>query len=238
MDTLIRRGITKELGVLPALSGLAQHMQKSGAGIYCAGIWADDLARGLMWCPPFASVYGRIVPYRAPSWSWASVKMEEHMPDIYNFIRNLRTKTCQMLCAVLETQCIFSGKDPLGAVSSGYLILSSPLLEARHPLPENARSSGWLRSFELGELGFWELQGVRLENNYFGSTLEFIIQLDIPPSTLTQAGAFHSLILGRYGVKDIEYFGIALELKDKGSSPNTFARVGWFKISNKDATLL
>lgn len=228
VDTLVRRYITNDLDILPALSGLAKQMQKNGAGRYCAGIWADDLVYGLMWCPPSLGLCGRAIPYRAPSWSWASVKIEDPASNIYNFTEH---SELQILCTVLNVQCTPSGKDPLGTVSSGYLIISSPLLQARHIPPKFEDWHGWFDDLSFGEFEF-----VQFENTRLGSAVEFAIKLDIPPSELTQAGVFDCLILGTRGQGFTNYFGIALEPKDKDSSPNTFERVGWFEITDNGST--
>jgi len=54
----------------PALSGVASEIQKRIDDIYIAGLWRDDLHRGLVW-----EVHrsGPAAKYRAPSWSWASI---------------------------------------------------------------------------------------------------------------------------------------------------------------------
>jgi hypothetical protein len=232
VSTLIFRKITKDLDVLPALSGLAQQMQKSGAGLYYAGIWASDLPYGLMWCPPSGSMYGRMVPYRAPSWSWASINFSGNIAEsLYKRTTLIPTHPYRTICIIRDIQCTPSGKDPLGGISSGYLILSSLLFEATHSLA-NVTSYGFT---QYGGLGPWGLKGVRSKTNGLGSILKFCINLDIPPSNLTQAGIFHCLILGHYGAQNGQYYGIALELKEKSSSPNTFERVGWFEIPSEDA---
>ncbi|KAK8062486.1 hypothetical protein PG997_014583 [Apiospora hydei] len=43
------RSITKPEDILPCLSGIAQHFQHSGAGVYLAGLWHTDLPLGLLW---------------------------------------------------------------------------------------------------------------------------------------------------------------------------------------------
>ena len=67
-----RRGLTKPSDKLIALSGVAQEVQRETSLRYYAGHWLKSLAEGLCW------IYSeepcvKAVPYRAPSWSWASM---------------------------------------------------------------------------------------------------------------------------------------------------------------------
>jgi hypothetical protein len=69
--------LTQRTDILPALSGIAMSYAQHMPTGYLAGIWKDDLARGLLWCigpvnSPLKAEnrYGRrAFPYRAPSWS-------------------------------------------------------------------------------------------------------------------------------------------------------------------------
>lgn len=67
-----RRGVTKGTDKLIALSGIVQEVEEKAGIRYCAGHWIELLPTGLCW------TYGdepsiRAFPYRAPTWSWASV---------------------------------------------------------------------------------------------------------------------------------------------------------------------
>ena len=58
---------------LPAISGLAIELAGAIQDEYVAGLWCNDILRGLMWSTwPFLHVKKPEV-WRAPSWSWASV---------------------------------------------------------------------------------------------------------------------------------------------------------------------
>jgi hypothetical protein len=60
---------------LPALSGLASRLSPQMDGPYFAGLWRDDIIRGLTWelWFPYPEFTQRIQPYCAPTWSWASI---------------------------------------------------------------------------------------------------------------------------------------------------------------------
>ena len=49
--------------------------------VYLAGIWRDDLSRGLLWTPHNSSHASRHSQYVAPTWSWASIKGQVFFPS-------------------------------------------------------------------------------------------------------------------------------------------------------------
>jgi hypothetical protein len=85
-----QRQLTHELDRLPAISGLAKIISEAIGDEYLAGLWKDDLARGLLWGNKkqkeiyfFEDIRGRTKdelvaarslsathPYIGPSWSW------------------------------------------------------------------------------------------------------------------------------------------------------------------------
>ena len=81
------RELSYETDVLPALSGLA-HSFETVHGVekltdtndYLAGIWRNDLAKGLLWTLHDSSDASRHTQYIAPTWSWASMKGQVHFP--------------------------------------------------------------------------------------------------------------------------------------------------------------
>lgn len=133
INAIGRRKLTEQADLLPALSGLAQQFQRHGAGTYLAGIWENDLPQGLLWSVHEHSrdKTTRADPYRAPSWSWASIgngigEYDEHLgyTDFGACLERVYAK-------VLEARCIPDGKDPLGAVAKDqcYLKVYGPLME-------------------------------------------------------------------------------------------------------------
>ncbi|PMD53184.1 HET-domain-containing protein, partial [Hyaloscypha bicolor E] len=57
---------------LPALSGIAEQFQAKLESEYLAGLWRNCLFRGLSWIVADGTKACRRLPYRAPTWSWAS----------------------------------------------------------------------------------------------------------------------------------------------------------------------
>jgi len=70
------RKLSVSSDIFPALEGLAREFNTRLNDTYLAGLWKRDLLRGLLWKVE-GSKPGELpleaTPYRAPSWSWASV---------------------------------------------------------------------------------------------------------------------------------------------------------------------
>jgi hypothetical protein len=130
VNQVAKRDITMPGDLLPCLSGLAKKFQDSGAGVYLAGLWLDDVQLGLLWRPqrpgvPQTSL--RATPYRGPTWSWTSIANPK--APYYYITTKLDRKLTKVYAKVVKAECTPKGKDPLGAVSGGYLEVVAPLLE-------------------------------------------------------------------------------------------------------------
>jgi hypothetical protein len=136
---------------LPAISGVAQEIAARINDTYYAGMWRQDLHRGLLW-----SFDGECLPsekYIAPSWSWASVAYYPLIPrgrKIGAFgisgSRVLEVALCQPYhhiiiwlpwekhdehdVDILSCEVDFKGIDRYGQVSSGALTLAGRCLPA------------------------------------------------------------------------------------------------------------
>ena len=67
-----RRGLSNPGDKLVAISGIAFKLAEKSQDIYIAGMWYSHLPRGLLW-EVGSALEPKPSPYRAPSWSWASV---------------------------------------------------------------------------------------------------------------------------------------------------------------------
>jgi len=68
-------GLTKESDIFPAISGIASAIHKATGDRYLEGLWQNDTHRGLLWgVPDSAAAKPDLREYRAPSWSWASLR--------------------------------------------------------------------------------------------------------------------------------------------------------------------
>ncbi|KAI9639995.1 hypothetical protein NHQ30_011554 [Ciborinia camelliae] len=146
----------------PALSGIASYFHgfienklpfKAGMAYY-AGLWRYNLVRDLCWYVAVSENLGipsRAKPYRAPTWSWASVDFYDgssRSPTVYHsYIQKSFEQFTRFTIRYAETQLdvkysFCHGQsgildiDPYGAVSGGTLRIRGVLLEARifvHP---------------------------------------------------------------------------------------------------------
>lgn len=132
----MRRYLTNDRDVLPALSGIASEFQRTRKpGRYLAGLWDNDLLRGLLWWtakPGSRSSSDGAYLSSPPSWSWASVKgcginWTEEAEDP------------KSLAKIIHASCIPSTADDKGMVSGGQLTLSGKL----NPLTVQYRTFGY-----------------------------------------------------------------------------------------------
>lgn len=132
VDQVTYRSLTKPEDLLPCLSGLARYCQDSGAGAYLAGLWREDLLMSLLWsstpdrCPA--------VPYRGPSWSWTSIDQVTYPYAASPGFATHENTFKKVYVKVIEAKCIPAGKDPLGAVSDGWLKVAAPLLKTEEDM--------------------------------------------------------------------------------------------------------
>jgi hypothetical protein len=113
------RKLTFSKDILPALQGVAKHMQKERRCAYYAGLWEDDFHHDLLWSVEQCSTV-RQSEYRAPSWSWASTE-----GGVTWRFRNDRVDKCQAESSIVMAETIPSGDDPLGEITSGKLIIKA-----------------------------------------------------------------------------------------------------------------
>ncbi|KAI5859289.1 HET-domain-containing protein [Durotheca rogersii] len=112
---------------LVALSGLAKHMGDAmvtdrgpGYDNYLAGLWKHMMPRSLLWAP---KTQGRPVsPYRAPSWSWASLDGDISFLDDW---------CSDWHVDVLEAEITPRGQDQTGELAGGTLTLRGYLCMAQ-----------------------------------------------------------------------------------------------------------
>lgn len=158
---LIRRYSARELShpgdKLPAVSALARHfasrLRLNGRlqGAFLAGLWATDLAHGLLWArlggssggtpgmegqsrPPLAALSpGPASPsYTAPSWSWAS------QPGAVDWAWARRASIGPEF-ELLRAETTVDGLNEYGRVSSGFLSLRARVRRLPGPAPARLR---------------------------------------------------------------------------------------------------
>jgi hypothetical protein len=112
---------TFETDRLPAMSSYAKLI--AGEDVYLAGLWKNDLHRGLLWKiqrkkrKPFDRLMSKLTcsaKYIAPSWSWASRRAALQWDG---------SDAMRLECAVLEAETGIPGSETYGRVQSGHLLL-------------------------------------------------------------------------------------------------------------------
>ncbi|KAL5318025.1 hypothetical protein ACEPPN_015129 [Leptodophora sp. 'Broadleaf-Isolate-01'] len=148
VDKLMERSITNKLDIFPALSGLAKKMGEHYVGTYLAGLWSNDILRGLLWTIE-GKIPSRITPYRAPSWSWASVDMN-FQPYISTWnIPVTKVAVEKSIAKLLDWNCKPIGQDPRGKLSEGsnsYIKISGPMMEVHWVVTDGGGS--WVTKTE------------------------------------------------------------------------------------------
>ena len=124
VEEYTRLRLTYASDLLPALSGVVKQMGEFRQARYLAGLWEDNLVMDLLWRTPLSQHSKRAKPWRAPTWSWASVDSSityRSWPDFD------RITYCQLVWA--ETQHATS--DPTGRVLSGTIKILGRLKAAK-----------------------------------------------------------------------------------------------------------
>jgi hypothetical protein len=148
-----RRSLSYATDFLPGLSGVAAYLQKLGTGDYIAGLWKADIVDELLWHVTSGNST-RAEPYRAPSWSWASISKLNSITFSSDW-----DDPCVPLCRILRVDCQPAGLDPNGAVASGFIKLEAKVLRLERKQTNGGRSSGrdkgsylWPTEFSTGFL--------------------------------------------------------------------------------------
>lgn len=116
------RKLTKPSDKLPAMSGLAQLVQKKANAEYVAGLWSNSMIKGMAW-----SALGRADAvsrdeYIAPSWSWAS----------YDGIFSPGDYTPPAIPEVLDWHVdLKHPENPFGEVTSAWVRIRGPVAPLR-----------------------------------------------------------------------------------------------------------
>jgi len=118
------RQITYINDIFPALSALAQEMHSLTGDVYMAGLWKEDVHRGLLWSRA-REFKLEIDSYRAPSWSWASGYYNEvgegESPYFYIIPSKQVRKIRETDLEVLDVDIVPATSDPYGRLLSGRL---------------------------------------------------------------------------------------------------------------------
>jgi hypothetical protein len=131
---------------LPAIAGIAKQVANITQSGYLAGLWEADIARGLVWRADFAPEEGhyleniadvgtRADPYRAPTWSWASIDLIADRACSkwisYQFAYDQVESGLFWVderFKLLGFKCDTAGANPYGRVTGGHLLVKGAVI--------------------------------------------------------------------------------------------------------------
>ena len=124
LETYSNANLTKPTDKLVAIAGLVQEWAVRSQDTYLAGLWKNDIHRQLLWHSQLLQerLRKRSTPYRAPTWSWASMDAV-----VYNEIVDESLSDCVPISNFVRAEVEPSGPDPMGALLSASITLSGPL---------------------------------------------------------------------------------------------------------------
>jgi len=203
------KDITRESDRLLAFAGLARRLSDQFGMTYIAGLWLNDLPRQLLWHPTYwPKGRKRAEAPHAPTWSWASMIN----PVAYDQ-RTCKTFVASQKVVILEAEGSVSGENKFGAVHSGHITLTAPMIPVDLKLVERWPYFGWNGKTE-GELRF-DLDPPLDEDWKYDGSLES-----------RQVYCLH-LGIERQGIPEFD-INVALLVISKGEL-GTFERIGVFE---------
>lgn len=118
-----QRQLTNCSDKLLAIAGLARQIWQQQPRLrYFAGLWSESMADSLLWYAPTPG--RRIVPYAAPSWSWASIQGKVGCADDM-----LIGDDAAFHCEIINCQVTTLDGDQFGPVTGGTLEIEAAALQ-------------------------------------------------------------------------------------------------------------
>ena len=127
LETYSNTDLTRPTDKLVAIAGLAQEWALRIQDIYLAGLWKNDIHRQLLWHSTSVQelLRKRSYPYRAPTWSWASLDAA-----MYNEIVDETLSECTPISNYVKADINPAGPGLMGALLSASITLVGPLKTA------------------------------------------------------------------------------------------------------------
>ena len=127
------RNLTVQSDILPALSGIAGAFQNLLRDEYCAGLWKNDIIRGMCWSRGTMPVKDfRAIKARQkdrddfiPSWSWASVIGRRVINTLDDEQRWPFMKVHE-IAQPLQVRTTLKTKDKFGQIAQAEIIIRAP----------------------------------------------------------------------------------------------------------------
>ena len=127
------RKITFSSDVFPALVGLATEFNRRLDDRYFAGLWEGDIHRGLLWTIGDSERAEVVAPYRAPTWSWASVAGQiGHMDACLHMVGSHKAEILDIQSTPATKSTTSTDQNYYAEISSATLRLRSRYCPANH----------------------------------------------------------------------------------------------------------
>lgn len=198
--------LTKPHDKLIALSGIAQRMQNLLGDHYLAGLWRRHLPSQLLW-----SLSHRVVkpptrpkPYRAPSWSWASMDVGVRFP-----LEDDGTS----LITVISVGVTPVTSDATGQIRDGFIRIKGKIFPGLYLSP--AKPSDVASIQLLGK----------------DRKMVMAVELDTSRQDLGQFRVYCLPIVSLPGWDGPSLAGLVLEAATQGNG--TYERIGTFDVHNR-----
>ena len=218
VNQFMRSSLTNLEDKLIAISGIAKQLQPLLQDDYVVGLWRRRLESDLLWTVYHVDAPGtpskRSLPYRAPSWTWASIDAE---------IKLIEWGSTEFLISIVDTHIDYVTDDIYGQVANGHIILKGQLVPTI--------------------VYRWRFDGSMsmAPNKKTDVAIRFFVPADILPadddiikSMVDQqdklAGYFYALPVLPWGVKGTLYLK-GLVLRKSGLSDDSYIRYGSFKCA-------
>ncbi|KAH7089611.1 heterokaryon incompatibility protein-domain-containing protein [Paraphoma chrysanthemicola] len=141
-----RMALTNPNDIFPAISGLAKSVISATGWEYIAGLWKENILVDLVWYTAEPLLALRCTPWRAPSFTWASIMsmlgctggpwikydlMDSLSQGLQGRVTVANRQETLFYATLVESSCVLEGEDPTGQLRSGYIILKGMLIRAR-----------------------------------------------------------------------------------------------------------
>ncbi|KAF4459405.1 heterokaryon incompatibility [Fusarium albosuccineum] len=133
VDRYTHRSLTKQMDILPALSGIARSIAESTSDEYYAGLWKSYFSHCLLWASDWHvsrdfKKHSRPSNYLAPSWSWASVRGPVHYLSWVNgYWYTFNADPDPAYVPKLIGVSLQASSDPYGVLKAGSLTLEGKI---------------------------------------------------------------------------------------------------------------
>jgi hypothetical protein len=126
--------LTKDTDILVVISGIASIMETALKDQYVAGLWKSTLLEDLLWKATFSSARMPPSQFRAPSWSWASVKGRIDPGPFNSPWGGTYEDPHVYLAEIMNVQIVSTGAERNGQIESGFLSILGLLFKDVHEI--------------------------------------------------------------------------------------------------------